>query len=198
MRESSVSSRRSSLVLVLLLALGAASCSSGDAPEDGAEPAADSGEPTGDDTPEDGVEPAADSGEPTGDDTKSTAPTGVPLVEGLPVMEVLGPAEGGVGPAPMFRWEAVTGAVRYSLAVRGPDGPIWGWQGDETEVYMGGLTFERPAGWAGPEIVAGTCWSVMARDGDGHVIAVSELLPVSPGDPAGHDCLPGQGEEPTA
>ena len=40
------------------------------------------------------------------------APTGVPLVEGLPVVEVLGPPEAGAGEAPLFSWKPVAGASR--------------------------------------------------------------------------------------
>ena len=121
------------------------------------------------------------------------APSGLPLVEGVPVIEVLEPPERGAGEAPLFRWEPVTGASRYSVAVIGPEGPLWAWLGEETEVYLGGLPFERPAGWTGPVIVAGSCWSVIARDADGHVVAVSEFLPVSPLESPGHTCVPGTG-----
>lgn len=121
------------------------------------------------------------------------APSGEPLVEGLPVVEVLAPPESGAGEVPLFRWEPVAGASRYIVAVLGPDGPLWGWQGEETEVYLGGLPFERPPGMAGPVIVARTCWSVLARGAAGHVIAVSDFLPVSPGESTGHSCVPGTG-----
>ena len=123
------------------------------------------------------------------------APSGLPLVEGLAVINVLGPPESGAGEVPLFRWEPVAGASRYLVAVLGPDGPLWGWQGEETEIYLGGLPFERPPGIAGPVIVAGTCWSVMVRDDEGHVMAVSEFLPVSPAESTGHTCVPGTGAE---
>jgi hypothetical protein len=130
--------------------------------------------------------------------TEGPAPTGVPLVEGLPAIEVLGPPETDAGQAPLFRWKPVEGAASYHLAVLGPDGPLWAWQGTETEVYLGALPFERPAGWAGPVIVTDTCWSVVAHDADGHVTAASPFLPVSPTDSPGKECVPGEGEEPTA
>lgn len=118
-------------------------------------------------------------------------PSGMPLVEGLPVIEATGPPEAGAGEVPLFSWEPVPGAARYGLAVLGPDGPLWSWIGEETEIYLGGLPFERPPGWSGPVIEAGTCWSVIAQDAEGRVIAVSEFLPVSPGDATGHVCVPG-------
>jgi hypothetical protein len=120
-------------------------------------------------------------------------PSGLPLVEGIPVVTVLGPPESDAGEVPLFSWEPVAGASRYTVAVLGPDAPFWAWQGEETEIYLGGLPFERPPGWAGPVILPGSCWSVMARGADGHIIAVSEFLPVSPAEPAGHSCVPGQG-----
>ncbi len=127
----------------------------------------------------------------------SPAPTGVPLVESLPSIEVVGPPETGAGEAPLFRWKPVDGATSYHLAVLGPDGPLWAWQGTETEVYLGALPFERPPGWAGPVISAGTCWSVIARDAEGHVTAVSSFLAISPTGSAASPCVPGEGEEPT-
>jgi hypothetical protein len=135
---------------------------------------------------------------PSGEDTTTVPPVeavprGQALIEGLPVITILGPLESDAGEAPLFRWSPVDGAARYSLAVLGPDGPLWAWQGEETDVYLGGLPFERPPGWAGPVIVPGTCWSVVALDTDGHVVAVSELLPVSPAESPGHVCIPGGG-----
>jgi hypothetical protein len=175
-------------LLIGLLLLGAASCTSGDSDDSVAEPAAADETAS---TPSD-TNAAADTPSETGAD----APSGPPLVEGLPIIEVFGPPEVGAGLAPQFRWEPIAAATRYSLALRAPDGPQWAWQGEETEIYIGGLPFERPPGWAGPVIVAGTCWAVMARGADGHVIAASEYLSVSPGDSPGQPCVPGEGEEP--
>jgi hypothetical protein len=125
----------------------------------------------------------------------SAAPRGQALIEGLPAITVLGPSESGAGEAPLFRWDPVAGAARYSLAVLGPEGPLWAWQGEATEVFLGGLPFERPPGWAGPVIVPGTCWSVVGLDAAGHVVAVSEFLPVAPDEASGHSCVPGEGVE---
>ncbi len=143
---------------------------------------------SGDESEAPGVEPSIDR-------AADVAPSGPPLVEGIPSVDVLGPPESGAGEVPLFRWEPVAGASRYLVAVLGPDGPLWGWQGEETEIYLGGLPFERPPGIAGPVIVTGTCWSVMARDAEGHVMAVSEFLPVSPAESVGHSCVPGTGAE---
>ena len=94
-------------------------------------------------------------------------PSGLPLVEGIPVVTVLGPPESDAGEVPLFSWEPVAGASRYTVAVLGPDAPFWAWQGEETEIYLGGLPFERPPGWAGPVILPGSCWSVTALGADG-------------------------------
>lgn len=76
----------------------------------------------------------------------------------------------------------------------GPDGPIWAWRGEETEVRLGALPFDRPTGMGGPVVVPGSCWSVIALDDDGHVAASSDFLPVSPADSVGHTCVPGSVE----
>jgi len=146
-----------------------------------------------------GLGPATSSGSGTTSSPvngRDVAPTGLPLIDGLPVIDVFAPSESDAGDVPLFRWEAVEGAAEYSLAVRGPDGPLWAWRGTGTQIYFGGLPFERPPGWAGPVMVAGSCWSVLALDRSGHVMAVSELLPVSPAESPGHSCVPGEGGPP--
>jgi len=123
----------------------------------------------------------------------TAAPFGQPLLKGLPQVEVLGPPESGAGEVPVFSWESVEGAATYDLVVLGPDGPLWAWQGKETEVALGALPFERPPGMGGPVIAAGSCWSVIALNADGHVVAASDFLPVSPAESIGHICVPGSG-----
>lgn len=113
--------------------------------------------------------------EPSGDTLAGTV-----LFEGLPQLALLGPPSTNAGAAPQFEWESVEGASRYELAVTGPNGPIWAWSGAETTVWLGGLPFERPAGVGGPILESGSCWSVVARDADGHAIAISPLVSVSP------------------
>lgn len=131
-----------------------------------------------------------DPGSAADDGGDAVAPTGEPLIAGLSEIVVLGPPSSEAGEAPQFRWEPVAAAASYGLVVLGSDGPIWAWQGEETGVWLGGLPFERPPGVTGPVIVAGSCWSVVALDGDGHVVAASEFLAVSPNEPAGHSCSP--------
>lgn len=125
----------------------------------------------------------------------SEPPTGLPLLEGLAPLAVNGPPVSGAGEVPLFSWEPADGTAVYNLVVLGPDGPIWGWRGVETEIRLGGLPFERPTGVRGPVIGTDTCWSVIALDADGHVVAASEFLAVSPEESDGHICVPGSGPE---
>lgn len=124
-------------------------------------------------------------------DVSGAAPIGEPFVEGLTEIVVLGPSSSEAGEAPLFRWEPVDQAATYDLVVLGPEGPLWAWQGAETEIWLGGLPFERPPGVSGPSVVDGTCWSVVARDSDGHVVAASAFLAVSPAESTSHSCVPG-------
>lgn len=132
----------------------------------------------------------APSGDESSDDAPA-APVGLPLIDDLPVIDVLGPPESGAGDVPLFEWSAVDGAADYRLAVVGPAGPQWAWVGDTTEIYFGGLSIERPPGLPGLELADDSCWSVVARDAHGGAIAVSQFLPVSPGEATGHECVPG-------
>lgn len=122
--------------------------------------------------------------------TTTPGPQGVPLVDGVAPIALLGPPEVDAGIAPLFSWAPVDGASVYRLAIVGPEGPIWSWTGDTTEVFLGGLDFEQPPGWAGPQLVEGSCWSVTAADAAGDVIAVSSYVPVAPGPTAGPPCTP--------
>jgi hypothetical protein len=126
---------------------------------------------------------------------EALAPSGVPLLALLDHIDVLGPPENGAGDVPLFSWDPFAGSTIYDLAVLGPDGPLWGWSGEETEIRLGGLPFDRPPGVVGPVLAAGSCWSVVARDGAGHVVAASDFLPVSPADSTGHRCVAGVGPQ---
>ncbi len=146
----------------------------------------DVAEPDESEAPEDTSEPD----DPPATSTTVAGPQGEPLVDGLAPIELLGPPETDAGAAPLFSWGAVDGAATYRLALLGPEGPIWSWTGETTEVYLGGLEFEQPAGWAGPQLVDGSCWSVSAHDAAGDVIAVSGFVSVSAGPDAGPACVP--------
>jgi hypothetical protein len=97
------------------------------------------------------------------------------------MVELVGPAAIGAGPAPLFEWRPIDGASKYRLSVRGPELRSWAWAGAATSIRYGGVT----EGQAGPTIVPGTFWSVAALGGDGSLLALSELRPVSPTDDPG-------------
>lgn len=99
---------------------------------------------------------------------------------GVGSVELTGPDEDGAGKVPTFTWEEVEGAVQYRLFVLDAQGrPVWAWQGEGTEVALGGVP-DRPAGEAGPVVTEGSTWSVVALDAEGQVVAASEDRPVSP------------------
>ena len=116
--------------------------------------------------------------------------TGTPIVEGIPAVTLLEPLSDDAGPAPLFRWQPVDGSVRYSLSLLGPSEPVWAWQGEATEIYLGGLTVQPPAGLSGLVLPEQVCWSVVAYGEDGHVIAASPIVAMAPSGAAGHECTP--------
>jgi hypothetical protein len=90
------------------------------------------------------------------------------------------PPEEGAGEIPTFAWEPVEGAASYRLGILDARGnPIWSWEGSETSVVLGGVSGRQPEE-GGPLITPGSRWSVIAYDGAGSTIAVSEIRPVSP------------------
>jgi hypothetical protein len=91
------------------------------------------------------------------------------------------PPQRGAGQAPTFGWEPVGGAARYQLFVRDAHGvALWAWQGADTSVRIGGLSVARPSGTGGPQLVPGSSWFVIALDGAGKVLAVSQIRQVNP------------------
>jgi len=111
--------------------------------------------------------------------TATTTTTAVesPLASevGLESMVLLTPTEG-VGERPDFAWEPVAGAVRYQVTVLTADGALyWAWSGEETSVPLGGFP-KLVDGAAGPRVVSGMTWTVVAFDGD--------MIPLAVGGPA--------------
>jgi hypothetical protein len=128
-----------------------------------------------------------------GSDTTVTATAtlilpGESIVAGFLVVDLVEPSSSGAGEYPLFGWEPVTGAASYQLVVSGPSGPTWAWEGSETEIRLGALEGEPPSGYGGPRLAGPSCWSVVALDADGHVVAASEVVPVSPGDGPAQSC----------
>lgn len=95
-------------------------------------------------------------------------------------VELTAPPEEGAGEMPTFEWEPVEGSAAYRLVVLDAEGqPVWAWEGPDTTVALGGVP-ERPEGAEGPVLTAGSTWSVAALDGEGHVVAVSQVRSASP------------------
>ncbi len=168
-----VSARGPLVMVVLVVALVAASCNTADASDPKRTPV---GTDTGSDR-----EPA----------TAPTIASGEILLEGLPAIEPTSPPSAGAGHYPLFSWEPVPAAEAYQVVVSGPAGPIWAWEGPDPRIRFGGLTDEPPADYGGPSLDGPGCWSVVALDADGHVIAASAVVPVTPGDEGPIACAPG-------
>jgi hypothetical protein len=93
---------------------------------------------------------------------------------GLEPIVLLTPEAGG-GDRPDLEWQPVDGAVTYQITVRAPDGSVyWGRMGPETSVPFGGFPRLVPEA-AGPRIVAGMDWTVIAFD--------ASMVPIGAGGP---------------
>jgi hypothetical protein len=109
---------------------------------------------------------------------QSGSPIAAPGVDST--VELMAPPVTGAGSIPTFEWSAVEGTGAYRLVVQDAEGDaIWAWEGTGTSVALGAVP-DREEGDGGPILTAGSHWSVVALNGDGHVIAVSTLRPVSP------------------
>jgi len=87
----------------------------------------------------------------------------------------------GAGVKPLFEWSLVDGATRYSLFLQFSDGqPYWSWLGSSTSVYLGGYDTPPSEDAAGPILLDGMSWAVIALDAEGNVIASSKLQSISP------------------
>ncbi len=114
-----------------------------------------------------------------GDGGSAGEPLGGDAAPGEAV-QLVAPEEQGAGETPTFEWEPVEGASTYRLVVLNAEGQAtWAWEGAETSVPLGGVA-DRPEGSEGPVLTPGSSWSVAALDAEGHVLAASELRPVSP------------------
>jgi len=98
----------------------------------------------------------------------------------VPDLELLAPGATDAGGSPVFSWAAVEGATTYRLAVVRADGPVWAWDGQETEVRFGGFADEPDAGAGVLRLGAAAWWSVTAYDADDTLLAASGLRAVSP------------------
>ena len=101
--------------------------------------------------------------------------------EGIVVIEQTTPTEN-AGTFPLFQWEAVPGAVSYTLVVKTTEGrPYWSWEGAETSVFLGGGGSEPPpSGSVGPRLFEPMTWTVYAFAADDRLVGASARRPISP------------------
>lgn len=98
----------------------------------------------------------------------------------LETIELLTPTSG-VGQKPNFEWSAVDGAASYTLFLNFSDGqPYWTWSGQATSIYLGGYDSPPPADAAGPILLDGMSWAVIAFNTEANVVASSDLRLISP------------------
>lgn len=87
----------------------------------------------------------------------------------------------GAGAKPLFKWEPVTGAVRYQLIVYDADKtPYWAWEGTESQIYLGGSDQQPPADSEGPVLDGPATWVVFAFDAKGKLIGSSQVQVLNP------------------
>ena len=87
----------------------------------------------------------------------------------------------GVGPHPILRWKAASGAARYLVVVQTPRGrPYWTWQGTETSVRFGGGPLDAPKNTEGASLVGSKVWFVIGFDAQGDAVASSGKRKISP------------------
>lgn len=101
-------------------------------------------------------------------------------MSGIASIDLLTPPSG-AGSKPHFEWSAIEGALQYTLFLQFTDGqPYWSWTGSGTSIYLGGSDSPPPEDAAGPVLLDGMSWAVIALDAEGNVIASSNLQQISP------------------
>lgn len=112
-------------------------------------------------------------------DPTTTTTVVVPLNIEVPVIEVTTPTAG-EGPRPELSWEPVPETVRYLVTVYTPGGdPYWAWQGENTSIHVGGEPRLEPDA-AGPSVVDGMTWEVVAVGSNDELLAASGRMEISP------------------
>ncbi|NNE74286.1 MAG: hypothetical protein HKN26_11525 [Acidimicrobiales bacterium] len=168
---------RTSILFVLLLA----GCGSGvDDAADPSDPAPSSAAevPPGDATQADptATEPTATD---TAPNTTAPEPEAPPLI-GFPNAGTITqhtPTTGN-GLHPALAWDPIEGATEYAVVVFHANGEAWwSWYGPETEVVLGGVATNAPAG--GPRAGDGVTWAVVGYDAQGTPLATSARRTVS-------------------
>lgn len=82
------------------------------------------------------------------------------------VVEVVGDAR------PTIRWPAVDGAASYRVTVLQDDGPAWAWEGEQTEVVLGGG--DQDGGGLGFRLTSSAVVTVTAHGVDGAVLRLDQ------------------------
>jgi hypothetical protein len=156
---------RTPFITVLILALGVAACAQS---------------PTATTAPPDVQVTEAATPAPDATTAPPTPTTGPVIgVQGVTTIVQLTPTEG-VGLHPLFEWEAVPGAVLYSLTLHtADDRPYWAWEGTETSIYLGGAV-QLADDSVGPRLYEPMTWTVFAFDADGMIVGSSPARPVAP------------------
>ena len=100
------------------------------------------------------------------------------IFEDIQHMTLLTPSEGG-GERPLLSWQRVEGAEFYRVVLFNDQGiPYWAWQGEDTGIYVGGLTEPPPSNSIGPIVTLCMTWITTAYNAEGVPIAAGgpELL----------------------
>ena len=127
---------------------------------------------TTDDAP---TQPQVDEG------TQVDEPQGEPFITGPNIANIkLLTDTQGVGEKPLLKWDAVENADYYQLVVFDEVGrPYWAWEGNTTQIYLGGTDVQPPENSSGPFISNGYSWAVVAYNAEGQVIASSAIRSIS-------------------
>lgn len=169
---------RISLAASILVAACLTSCGGSPGTTEPAAPTTVASNPSSSGDPAGHVDGSTSSPETTSTSSPSSVDDLEPLLDGIAMIELIGPPTTVSDVAPLFEWTEVAGAISYRLVVLGPAGPTWAWQGTETSIRLGGLGDDAGDGFPTPLLADGSTWSVVALDADGSVMAISDARPI--------------------
>lgn len=166
-----ITPRRILLLAVMVLSVA---CSGGDSAADTTPEPTDSTEAT----PGGEESASTQTTNPAGTSTTTTIVV-APLDFDIPAIEVA-TSTSGEGPRPELAWEPIPDTVFYLVTVYTPSGdPYWAWQGERTAVHVGGEPQLEPDA-AGPSVVDGMTWEVVAVGPSDELLADSGRMEISP------------------
>ena len=154
------------------------------APNDEADPAAMA---TTDDPAVDDVADA--NGEDANDEQATSEEAGgeTPVIDGplvfaaldVPIIGITS-GTGGQGSRPVLAWVPVDDAAHYEVSLFAPSGEMyWAWSGATPAIPVGGEPLLGPNS-AGPAVIEGMSWYVLAIDAEGLIIGQSPLVTTHP------------------